>query len=261
MWMATYDNGLAFTTYGPCKVSALAGDGVPVELVCRTDYPFNETIEIVVKPQRTAMFPLLFRVPGWCKKPEMAVNGKTIEAMTDEKGFVRIRRSWKKGDMISLRFPMSVKVETGTDKNCNPAAPYATVSYGPLLFALPIADTNDSTGGPNIPDPAARWNYALDATAGQITVERGAMPARWDWPLDAPLKLRASGVVFDWKPSMTEPLPAAPIPAGASEKITLVPYGCTKFRVSMFPVTWRTASSVNAPAGQTGTVTSPKESK
>ena len=42
MWMATYDNGLAATYYGPCKVSALAADRVPVEIVCRTDYPFNE---------------------------------------------------------------------------------------------------------------------------------------------------------------------------------------------------------------------------
>ena len=27
MWMATYDNGLAAVHYGPCRVSALAGDG------------------------------------------------------------------------------------------------------------------------------------------------------------------------------------------------------------------------------------------
>ena len=39
---------------------------------------------------------------------------------------------------------------------------------------------------------------------------------------------------------MKEPLPSAPIPAGAAEKIALVPYGCAKFRVSMFPVTERT---------------------
>ena len=68
MWMATRDNGLAAMCYGPCKVSALVADRVPVELVCKTDYPFNETIEIAVKPQREATFPLSFRIPGWCKK-------------------------------------------------------------------------------------------------------------------------------------------------------------------------------------------------
>ena len=71
MWMATYDNGLAATYYGPCKVSALAADRVPVEIVCRTDYPFNEVIEMSVKPAREATFPLSFRIPGWCKNPEL----------------------------------------------------------------------------------------------------------------------------------------------------------------------------------------------
>lgn len=270
MWMATHDNGLAFTAYGPCKVTALAGDGVPVELVCRTDYPFNDTIEIAVKPRRAAEFPLLLRVPGWCKRPVMAVNGAPVEVKADEKGFVRIRRAWKDGDTISLRFPMSVEVATGTDKNCNPPAPYATVSYGPLLFALPIADKD-----PNTPDPAARWNYALDAAAGEITVERGTMPARWDWPLASPLKLRAHALNFGWKPGPRQPLPPKPIGDGLGEslgldadeaapqlidqseppdhtpaEITLVPYGCTKFRISMFPVTekaWkRLAAQVSA---------------
>jgi len=32
--MATYDNGLAATCYGPCKVTALAGARVPVVIVC-----------------------------------------------------------------------------------------------------------------------------------------------------------------------------------------------------------------------------------
>jgi len=35
-------------------------------------------------------------------------------------------------------------------------------------------------------------------------------------------------------------LPAAPINDGRATTITLVPYGCTKFRVSMFPLTSRT---------------------
>jgi len=72
-----------------------------------------------------------------------------------------------------------------------------------------------------------------------VTVERKAMPAHWDWPLDAPLALRASARAFDWKPSDAHALPDGPVTGTASETIRLVPYGCTKFRVSMFPVTPR----------------------
>ena len=241
MWMATYDNGLAATHYGPCKVSALVADRVPVELACRTDYPFNDVIDMSVTPAREATFPLSFRIPGWCKNPQLSVNGSGVTAAPDAKGFVRIQRLWKPGDALRLRFPMSVSVKTGRDNNAQ-GAPYASVSYGPLLFALPIPDTQ----GPNTPAPAAKWNYAFDVQSetlgADVSMERQAMPAQWDWPLASPLKLRANAVAIDWNPAPKAPrLPSKPFAKQQPpERITLIPYGCTKFRVSMFPITERT---------------------
>jgi hypothetical protein len=240
MWMATYDNGLAATHYGPCKLSALVADRVPVEIACKTDYPFNEVIDVTVRPAREATFPLSFRIPGWCKTPALTLNGAVVGTGPDANGFVRIERCWKASDTVRLRFPMTPQVVTGGDANAD-GAPYAAVSYGPLLFALPIADTKDA----NTPDPAAKWSYALDVQGDRlgadIGVERQAMPAKWDWPLAAPLKLRARAVAIDWSPTLKAPrLPAQPIAKGGpAETVTLIPYGCTKFRVSMFPVTER----------------------
>jgi len=236
--------------YGPCQVSALAGDGGRVQIDCQTDYPFNESIAMIIKPAKPAVFPLLFRIPAWCKQPAVSVNGSAIDAVPDAKEFVRIHRKWNTGDTVRLRFPMTVQVANGSDKNLKPAAPYATVSYGPLLFALAIADTSD----PNTPAPAARWNYALNVAgelAGKdITVERNSMPAKWDWPLESPLKLHAKAVGFDWKPANDAALPTAPVAApGEEARLTLIPYGCTKFRVSMFPVTEQ-AFTPPKPAGE-----------
>ena len=156
---------------------------------------------------------------------------------------------------------MTVRVNMGHDNHVDDT-PYATVSYGPLLFALAIPDTVDS----NTADNTFKWNYALDVQGQQpafdVTVERQPMPEKWSWQLDAPLTLRARAQSFDWKPetrqafpaSATERdeaspfhpetivthLPAQPVTGGAApEEIRLVPYGCTKFRISMFPVTDR----------------------
>ena len=41
------------------------------------------------------------------------------------------------------------------------------------------------------------------------------MPAKWDWPLDAPMRLG--------------------VKSSDGEKLELVPYGCAKLRISMFP--------------------------
>ncbi len=255
MWMATYDNGLAVACYGPCRVTALAADQVPIVISCRTDYPFDNTVDISVQPARETAFPLEFHIPGWCAAPTLSVNGEAVVVERNPRGFVRVSRSWKPGDTVQLRLPMTPSVRRGRDAASGPpydgahrptpvtipeetstrGVPYASVSYGPLLFALPIPDTTDA----NTPDPSARWQFALDVQHPGLTIERAAMPARWDWPLNAPLKLRANAVEIAWDPDPKAPsLPLLPAARSKpAQPITLIPYGCTKFRVSMFPVT------------------------
>ena len=255
LWMGTYDNGLAAVCYAPCKVTALVADRVPVVIECRTDYPFNESIELIVRPEREAAFPLDLHIPGWCKAPGLSVNGTAVGVKSDIRGFARIDRTWKPGDTVRLHLPMTPRVETGRDAASGApyngahtvtpvtipdaastrGAPYATVSCGPLLFALPIPDTTDA----NTPEPVARWQFALDVQNPGLSVERLPMPARWDWPLSAPLKLWANLAEIPWNPDPKSPrLPSLRATQRKSaEAISLVPYGCTKFRISMFPVT------------------------
>ncbi len=255
MWMATYDNGLAAACYGPCRVTGLAADGVRVVISSRTDYPFDDTVEISVQPAHKATFPLYLRIPAWCTAPTLKVNGKHVMIEWSTNGFVRVNRRWKPGDTVRLRLPMSPSVHRGRDAASGPpydgahrptavtireetstrGVPYASVSYGPLLFALPIPDTADA----NTPDPSARWRFALDVQSPGLKVERAAMPAKWDWPLNAPVKLRANAVGIAWNPDPKAPsLPLlAAVSSSPAETILLVPYGCTKFRLSMFPVT------------------------
>ena len=86
MWMATYDNGLAATCYGPCKVTAMAADRVPVEIACNTGYPFSETIDISVRPAREAVFPLDFRIPAWCAESDLERQQRGHRAKAERQG-------------------------------------------------------------------------------------------------------------------------------------------------------------------------------
>jgi hypothetical protein len=261
MWMATRDNGLAATLYGPVTVSALAGAKIPVKLSTTTDYPFNEQIRIQVEPAKDVAFPLYLRIPGWCKAPQITVNGARLELNRDARGFVKIARTWSSGDVVQLRLPMKPQVIRGYETefpsvnrkyfDFEPAEvfqprrlPYACVVLGPLLFALPIPDIDSNT-----PAKDAKWQYALDADAspagGAVAVERGPMPSHWDWPLNAPVYLTVPARAFDWHPTDAQALPDQPVTATELAMIRLVPYGCTKFRISMFPVTSR-ASRVDS---------------
>lgn len=254
MWMSTDDHGLAATLYGPCVVHSTVGDDIPVTLKCETAYPFEQTIHITVNPEREAAFPLYFRIPSWCATARITINGAAADASAGKKGFVRVERQWAKGDRVELTFAMTVRIERGCETEYpsyyrdyfsykpdevfqKRRFPYASVSYGPLLFALPIADED-----PNTRVPDARWQYALDTdasrAAAETTVECKPMPSHWDWPLDAPLAINLSATSFDWKPTDTQSLPPEPVKGGGeAATIRLIPYGCTKFRISMFPVT------------------------
>jgi len=254
MWMGTLDGGLAATLYGPSAVRAAVAGNVGVEVEARTGYPFEEAITLLVNPEREVAFPLYLRIPGWCRTPEIEVNGEKVEPGGTQGGFVKVARQWRADDRVTLRFPMSAKVEQGRETpypqipyfassdnrriahETGIDSPYACVHYGPLLFSLPIPDES-----PNAVKEDARFQYALDVSpakaATEIAVVRRAMPGKWMWPLDAPLQLAVKAREFDWRPTELLPLPKEPVKGGRPVQVLLVPYGCTKFRVSMFPVT------------------------
>ena len=234
MWMRTPDHGLAATLYGPCSVTAKVANGADLTMNCKTDYPFGERITVTLTPSKSLRFPLYFRIPDWCLNPSFKVNGTAIGNPESINGFVRIDRTWTAGDVVAIRFPMPPRVvkehETG-------GAPYACVYAGPLLFAraIPERNENESLG--------TGWQYALDFASDNppdgMTIKRGSMPAKWDWPYASPVTLTVPAQAIDWAAGDKQnyPLPAAPVAGKGGEMIELIPYGCARFRVSMFPVT------------------------
>ncbi|MFW6125213.1 MAG: hypothetical protein ACOC46_03620, partial [Pirellulales bacterium] len=178
-----------------------------------------------------------------------------------------IERTWKPGDRVILTLPMPVRLLTGratpfpdnhhfNDINRRPIAqvrdvnsPYGCLLRGPLLFALPIPDRD-----PNTPAGETDIGYALDVDPArleeQVQVATAALPSTWRWQLSpSPITLSVPARRFDWQPTPLEPLPKAPIEEGEPTTIDLVPYGLTKFRVTMFPVTpstWDAAATREA---------------
>jgi len=65
----------------------------------------------------------------------------------------------------------------------------------------------------------------------------GALPAPFDWPLDAPLKLEVKVQAVAWPDVWHMPLKPFARSSGSQTTVTLIPYGCAKqYHISMFPV-------------------------
>ena len=256
LWMGTADCGLAATLYGPSVVNTVVGrKGIAVKIVSNTRYPFGETVCMTVEPAKTCTFPLYLRIPEWCRKPEIWINDEPVN-INNTHGFMKLDRKWKKGDRVDMNFPMHVEVIDGREtpypqinyfvegssagralaKETNVSSPYRTIFYGPLLFALAVNDIH-----PDEQSPDAKWNYALiSGNENDVEVEHSAMPAVWSWQIeDVPVKLKVKAGVFDWQPTPVLPLPKNEVEVSEDVDLTLVPYGCTKFRISMFPIAKR----------------------
>ena len=206
MWMKTEDGGIAATLYGPSSFRMELPVGT---VVVREDtsYPFEDTITLIFESAPDDAFPLRLRVPGWCGSPSFSVNGKPVECGQDA-GFMVMRRVWRKGDVVRMRFPMTPTMAETRDWN-HGGELRRSISLGPLLMVQGHAELDENTPVGTVCE-AELGRDALDVAK---TVRR-PMPEKWNWPYEAPVRIVVKSA--DGRP------------------IELIPYGCAKLRTSMF---------------------------
>ena len=113
-----------------------------VELVQKTNYPWSGNVQIEVKPSAPSVFAVKMRIPGWCKKYEVAVNGKRINSPTVDNGYLKIDRLWKQGDQITLNLNMPVEV-VAADPRVKQNVGKRAIQRGPLVYCAEQADNKN----------------------------------------------------------------------------------------------------------------------
>ncbi len=94
-------------------------------------YPFDNHVEITVRPAREAEFNLYFRNPEWSQSSSIRCADARVQREGD---YWRVTKRWKAGDKVSISFTPSVKELTA----CNGEV---ALQYGALVFVQPIPAT------------------------------------------------------------------------------------------------------------------------
>lgn len=102
------DDALAVHLYGD-STARFEIAGRQVTVVQTSNYPWDGAVAIEVGPEAPVAFTLHLRVPAWCRKAALRVNGKLVdlEAATVD-GYAAIRREWRQGDKVELDLEMSM---------------------------------------------------------------------------------------------------------------------------------------------------------
>src|SRR5207247_10068267 len=105
-----------------------------------TQYPWDEHVALTLELEQPTQFAIRLRIPGWCSEATLFVNNELIDILAlSEMGYVKLERTWKYSDIISLRLPMPV-VRMYAHPDIQADGNLVALQQGPLVYCLDSAD-------------------------------------------------------------------------------------------------------------------------
>lgn len=167
-WMYSKSaDGIHVNLFAGSTVTVSDVAGTDVELVQKTDYPWNGAVSIAVNPSAPKRFAIRIRVPNrdvstlYTSTPaakgliSLSVNGTRV-APEISNGYATIIRTWKAGDRIELELPMTVQRVYASDK-IDADQGRVALRYGPLVYNVEAIDQDITVALPATAALKTEW--------------------------------------------------------------------------------------------------------
>lgn len=259
LWMRGKNGEVIAAMYSPSEFNCKVGDAnLHIEEI--TGYPFSENVRFIVQTDKNAKVPFVVRIPGWCKNASIKINGTEWKKQALKPGaYVTIDYEFSDEDVIDVNLPMELEVRHIEGQG-------VCFQRGPLLFsyAVPTRTVEDTKVYSNMngkvpgdPDfkcwsktPSGAYSYGVDEalleqTPPEVKVNEQLLEDGNAYFYDlanAPVTITIPAREIRWALEGDRYNPRTPEPGNALAKsavrtITLVPYGCTELRLTVFPLT------------------------
>ena len=185
-------------------------NGQALKLTQETRYPWDGLVKLTVAPAKSGSFAVNVRIPGWARNEAvpsdlykfadqatepvtLKLNGKNSPIKL-EKGYVRLQRKWKTGDVVELNLPMPVRRVVANEKVADDLGRVA-LQRGPLVYCVEWPDVKDGhVVNLLLPDDAPLSGaFRADLLGGVHTINGSAVSLRY---ADAQRKLEREKVEF-----------------------------------------------------------------
>ncbi|MFD3445850.1 glycoside hydrolase family 127 protein [Microbacteriaceae bacterium 4G12] len=112
-----------------------------LSLSMSTAYPWDGTVTIDITAASAGPTELALRVPAWCHRAEVTVNGSGVDAVPRD-GWLRPDRVWSAGDSVVLELAMPVRAH-GSHPHVDATRGALALARGPLVYC---AEQQDNAG-------------------------------------------------------------------------------------------------------------------
>ncbi len=117
VFVSFYEQGTAATPFGVLRVE--------------TKYPAEGEIKITAEAEGT--FALRLRIPGWCRRCALTVNGEAVKAEPGD--WAVMERRWNRGDEVRLTLDMETRVIHAAPGRFEVCQRHTALRRGPLVMA------------------------------------------------------------------------------------------------------------------------------
>jgi DUF1680 family protein len=129
--VSTDADGVVVNLYDAGTAKLELRDHTAVQVTTETSFPADGRIRISVAPSAKKSFALKLRIPAWCQRATLRLNGEILDAEPGRDGYVALTRKWSQSDKVELDLKMEPRVVIGDHRNKGKVA----VLYGPLVLA------------------------------------------------------------------------------------------------------------------------------
>jgi DUF1680 family protein len=135
---STSDDGIYLHLYDNSELDWHLERGVGLKVRQKTNYPWDDSVEIVLTPAEPTEFTFFLRIPGWTDSAQVAVSGKPVAGAAPGQ-YLPIRRRWSAGDVIRVQFNMTPQLLEANAQIAENNGRVA-VQRGPLVYCLEQID-------------------------------------------------------------------------------------------------------------------------
>jgi len=127
--------------------------GTPLTLRETTRYPWDGTIRLQLKGEAPSGLVVALRIPEWCPRHTVSVNGQPAEAPAGPDGYLRLSRRWSPDDVIELVLSLPVE-RVRADPRVRAAYGKVALQRGPVVYCLEEADNGTELAMVRLPPDA-----------------------------------------------------------------------------------------------------------